>query len=208
MTAAYRVSFDDTLADQWFLGDLADAARIAPPQSPAPSPLGNRLDERTFRQGVKIELPEGVRLVLRVREPGVPLGFSFASYDMPVVSERVGQLLESLAPDDVQRIPVEVVDPVDVPGNWEILNIVALLDCIDHEHTQALRWDESDHHRLDLLGQYKYIRGLWLHADRLESNRIFRLVGYPRWVIVTAEIKDALEEAGVFGLRYWPVNMR
>lgn len=179
----YDVSFDPTIEDQWFLDAPHD-------------PDGNEIDPRTFTQGKRVVVSEG--LVVPIGEPGAPLEFSFGAFDMPVVSARVGEVLEQLAPDDVQRIPVRIEG---ADGPYEILNVVTAIDCIDRDRTVGTVWTEADH-RSDLAGEYRMIIELHLDSSRITSSRIFRVEGWEIALIVTEDVKAALEEIAPTGLQF------
>ncbi len=149
----YHSWFDSRDQDQWFLGDPHD-------------PAGRMVYPESFTGGERVEVPDG--LVVPVDNPGHPLDFSFGSFDMPVVTEPVGALLDRIAGADVQRIPVRVQGRSEP---YEILNVVTVVDCIDRERTIGELWTEEDGDT-DEVGGYRIVYELWLESrpDRRRAD--------------------------------------
>lgn len=141
---------------------------------------------------------EGAKLSMRVRHPGNRVDFSFGPFLLPIVTERVGSLIECLSPADIQRIPLDVKD---APGSYEILNVVTKIACIDSHRTVGEKWTEADH-RADLAGQWRGIYDLYLNTSGIGERRIFRVAGWTTALIVTDDLKTSLEQANVTGLDY------
>ncbi len=186
-TRFYRPWFDSRDRAQWFLGDPHDVA-------------GREVDPFVFTVGERVEVPDG--LVVPVDNPGHPVDFSFGSFAMPVVTEPVGALLESVAAADVQRIPVRVQGRSEP---YEILNVVTVVDCIDRERTNGKLWTEEDDEP-SKLGGYRMVFELWLDPDRIGGAQIFRLAERHVVMAVTEDVKLALEDAGVSGLTFKAIS--
>ena len=183
----YKLQFDSEDAGQWFL----EAPR---------TPEGSRVDPRIFTYGTPVETPDP--LTVPVRDPGHELDFSFAAFDMLVVTGRVGALIEHVAPGDIQRIPVRV-EPAT--GSFEILNVLPVIDCIDRDRTVGTFWTPDDG-RPEKVGQYRMIIDLKLDSARVGGHDIFRVGGWDIAVIVTERLKDALQREHVTGLTYRAVG--
>lgn len=185
MSAArlHRLLFDSRDQDQWFLGAPRDAT-------------GRELDPFIFMDGERLEVPD--RLVVPIDNAGHPLDFSFGAFDMPVVTEPVAALLARIATADVQRIPVRVEGRSEP---YEILNVVTVIDCIDRGRTVGALWTE-EHGQPSKIGGYRTADELWLDPARIEDARIFRPAGWSIVMAVTDDVKLALEDAKVSGLRF------
>jgi hypothetical protein len=190
----YELFFDAT-EDPWFLGD------------PEPS-----IDSWPFRRGERVEAPGELRLP--VTEPGRALDVTLRGGYILVVTERIGSLIEGLAPNDVQRIPARV-DSSD--ERYELLHVLARIDCVDWEHTPAkariqgnLRAERGTLASLaplierDKLRRHVMSRDMTLKTEGIEGPRIFRVIDWELWPIVTEEIKTALEQKGATG-EFYPV---
>jgi len=60
-----------------------------------------------------------------------------------------------------------------------------------------------------LIGEdHLYTHVMTLKADGLDGPRIFRVLRWDLWPVVTAEIKTALEERGVPGVSFQPLHTK
>lgn len=141
MTAYYRIVDDLSVPNRWFVG--------APVSS-----TGEEVDPRTFTKGIRVENIEA--LIAPLRHPGVPLDFASADFGMPVVSDRVGNVLTSVVPDAVQLIPVAVEG---APTGYQIMNVTRRVQCLDEDSSDVEWWTEADG-RPEKAGQYRAIREL------------------------------------------------
>jgi len=131
------------------------------------------------------------------------MDWTAADSALPVVTEKVAQILRDLAPDDVQLFPVSV------EGRREphfIVNAIRACACVDEgRSTDVRRWTKDDF-RPDLAGQYKVIGKLYIDPSRTGGHRFFRVKGWEVALIASEEIKHAFERAGVVGASFTPVT--
>lgn len=195
----YEIMFDPAVPDQWYLGAGVDAA-------------GRELDDYLLSEGREVEVTGG--LVVPIVEPGRPLEFNFASAYGILVTKRVAELLGELVPYDLQRIPARVES---MQGCYELLNLLSTIDCLDRERTLAEVLVKGDPEPVKkgtlaslapLLDHNPSLHAgvmpsdVRLDASGIDGPRLFRVEGRVTWPILTQEVKTALEEAGVTGLRY------
>jgi len=188
------------LPGTWYLDDLYDSA-------------GQRFDERDFTYGLPIELGPPMRLALydtdtmvdvvpplmvTVPRDGTPTDYTLAGIDMPVITRRVGELLGRLAGTEIQRIPVRV-DGHD--EQYEILNVISVVPCIDTKRSRIMWWTEADG-RPDKVGQPRMISKFVLDRAALTGHNILIPKEWRVVVLVSEVLKVALEEAGVTGVRF------
>lgn len=166
MPAWYRLE-DDGRPGKWFLGAPRDAH-------------GHALDPGVFNRGEAVDVPGPV--VLAVKQHGFPVDVSLAAFDTPVVSRRVGALLETLAPDDVQQVPARIEG---VSVGVEILVVRHAEACLD----QASSVDED-------------VAWMTIAPDRTNGRAIFRVVGAEGAIVVVDRIREALEAAPIVGVRF------
>ncbi len=198
-TGLYRLYFDT--------GD-PDPISLEPPDP--------KVDSEGFRRGEPVD-PAPELLRFPVKSPGTEVDVIVkGGYWVGVVArERVGALVGSLAPGDVQRIPARVGASEQ---RWELLHVLARIDCVDWEHTPATAYEADGSFRKgtlaslaplidrDKLDRHVIIRDMTLRTAGIEGPRIFRVVDWGLFPIVTAEIKEALEQEGVTGVAYHPVR--
>ncbi|GEN05952.1 hypothetical protein SAMN05443572_102930 [Myxococcus fulvus] len=157
-------------------------------------------DPWVFKKGRRIESPGWLRIPVDV--PGKVFDFTLAGISTPVVHVRVATLLTELAPEEVQVIPVEI------PGHAEqysILVATRLIECIDDTSSREVeRWMEEDG-RPEKVGHYRDVDGLRIDTSKVGDAKLFRTWGWSVALIVSEDLKLALEALGVTGMRFTEV---
>lgn len=196
-TGLFELFFDAT-PDPWFLGD------------PEPS-----IDSWPFRRGERIEVPD--ELWLPVSRPGRTLEVTFrggGGGGIIVVTQRIGALIETLAPEDVQRIPARVEGTDE---RYELLHVLSRIDCVDWEQTRAQARREGETRSetgtlaslaplIDRARLHRHVMSydMTLNTEGIVGPRIFRVVDWDLYPVVTQELKAALEHEGATGLEFQP----
>jgi hypothetical protein len=161
---------------------------------------GEDLDPWQFGHGQAVDGPKD--MVFRQSVPGSPLDYSEASFSIPVVSQRLKELLERLGVvDEAQFFPARV-ESREEP--WFVLNATRLVDCIDESQClRTVRWKPEDG-RPDRVGEYRVVEGMRIDPGRVGGARIFRAWGWPV-LVVSEELKQAMEQEGITGTRFTEV---
>ena len=171
--------------------------------------LHDTLDTHGQKVGPRLYLNEAPirfdgRLRVPILHPGSPLDFSLADAgDFPVVTEKVASTLTELAPGDMQLYPAEV-DSRTEP--YFLVNVVRLVRCIDDERCAEVRYGEPDDNLPDELGYYRSVYGMRIDPSKVGDAQVFRPWGYPAALLVSEDVKDALERTGATGLRFTAVT--
>jgi hypothetical protein len=187
LSAFHRVLDDLDHPGRWHLRAPATAA--GGPVDPWPFTSARPLDG----------LPE---LQVPVRHPGLPLDFTFAGFDVPVVSGAVKAALAALAPELVQWIGVKVTgQPVPVTS-FAILNALRKARCLDESRSAFVPWTVADR-RPDRVGSYRMVTRLVIDPARAPSD-IFRIEGWKVALIVSDAVRSAL--APFSGIRFEAVS--
>lgn len=145
-------------------------------------------------------------------EPGPALDITIIGWDF-LVNEDIASLIGQLAPNDVQRLPARVES---TDGHYELLNVLARIDCVDREQTPAIAYvgDPPELRKGTLaslapfIGPEERLIGhvmndeMRLRSDGIDGARVFRVTSWDLWPVVTEEIKAALEEYGATGVDY------
>ncbi|AKI98807.1 Hypothetical protein AA314_00434 [Archangium gephyra] len=155
---------------------------------------GQKIDPWQFTEGRRLE-PQGV-IRFPVRPEGVVLEFTLDSFATPVVHGRVVQLFERLGIQDVQFLPVEVEGHA---GPWFILNALRILRCIDDARCAEVRYFTPQDGQPEKVGEYKNVRGMRIDPARTEGAHLFRPWGWYLSLIVSEDLKRALEREGLTG---------
>ncbi|HVG61429.1 MAG TPA: DUF1629 domain-containing protein [Hyalangium sp.] len=160
---------------------------------------GRTVDDGQFTDGRSLSI-EG-RLCIPVEVAGRPLDFSEAGIKIPVIHVKVASVFSELAPNDVQLFPVHIKGQ---PEQYLLLVATRLIRCIDERASKVQRWTPEDG-RPDKVGQYYAVDHLHVEKTKVGSARVFRPEGWEIALIVSEEIKEALERIGATGVKFQEV---
>jgi hypothetical protein len=184
MPRYYELLDDRRSQGRWHLGPPVDAR-------------GEEIDPWQFKEGRALELGGIPRFPLDV--PGHPLDFCWAAFSIPVVHERFAQLFAKMSVEGVQFIPAQVEGH---SGPWFILNALRIIRCIDDARSgQVQHWKPEDN-QPEKLGEYRVVSGMRVDPSKVGDSKVFRPWGWTVALIVSEEIKEALERTGVTGTRF------
>jgi hypothetical protein len=136
---------------------------------------GEYLTAGHFWQGIAHTDPDP--LETSVFSQGNATDFTIVSGGTPIISRRLGRHISTLAKCNVQRIPITVHG---AEGEYEILNILSILDAIDYEKSHI----DYDPNEIGI--RIRTVYSLRVKNEGIE-NSIFRLVGWKLAIIVTGE---------------------
>ena len=154
------------------------------------------MDEGLFRRGATVHMTDRLRIPVEIA--GKPLDFTLAAVGLPVIHVRVASMFAELVPDDVQLLPVDVEGQ---PDQYLILVAKRLIRCIDEKASRIELWTHEDgvpH----MVGRYASVRDMRIDKAKAGSAKVFRCEGWIGPLIISGEIKDALERMGVTGTRF------
>ena len=182
----FDLKIDVEIPGRWYLAEPTTSA-------------GEEVDDIwAFMQGRPVEVRD--RLRIPIFRPGKPLDIEFAGAGQtPIVSERVASVFREMAPGDVQLFPVEVAGQSEP---FSLLNVAREIRCIDEAACKEVRLWTMEGGRPDRIGQYHVVSGLRIDKSKVGDARVFRLWGYHAPIIVSGEIKEALERTGLTGGRF------
>ena len=157
---------------------------------------GQQVDDRRFRYGEPVHIQGRLRIPIEIA--GKPLDYTEAGVGLPVVHVQVASIFAELAPEDVQLIPVDVADQSD---QYLILVATRLIDCIDEKASRFDRWTPEEG-VLHTIRRYSIMYELHIDKAKVGSAKVFRLEGWMGPLIISGELKDALERMGATGTRF------
>jgi len=156
---------------------------------------GQEIDPWQFDEGRWLE-PQGL-IRFPVRPDGRTLDFTLAAFSIPVVSSRVVQLFERLGIQrEVQFLPVEVEGHA---GPYFILNTLSIIRCIDDSRCGEVRYFKPEDGQPEKVGQYKVVYRMRIDPTRAGDVHIFRPWGWRVALVVSEELKEAMEREGLTG---------
>ncbi|MDC0710480.1 hypothetical protein POL68_18525 [Stigmatella sp. ncwal1] len=157
---------------------------------------GRKVRDWDFVRGTRVHV-EG-RLKIPIKIAGRPLDFCWALLSVPVVHVKVASMLVERAPSDVQLIPADIEGQ---PDQYLVLVATRLIRCIDDEASEVSFWT-PEHGVPDKVGQYMGVDRLRIDKRKVGSAKVFRPEGWEVALIVSEEIKNAIEDMGVTGARF------
>ncbi|NVJ20692.1 MULTISPECIES: imm11 family protein [Myxococcus] len=179
---------ENVQAGSWYLGDPEDER-------------GQEVEDPwSFRAGRPVQIKGPLKIP--IDEPGKALDFSTAGVGVtPVVHVRVAEIFKELAPDDVQFIPVSIKGH---PDQYLILVATKLIRCIDDAASRVQRWEPEDG-LPEKVGQYYAVDDMRIDLGKVGDAKVFRTEGWDIALIVSEDIKKALERAKATGVKFSPV---
>lgn len=139
------------------------------------------------------------RLRMPIDRPGRVVDFSLAGIGTPVVHVRIASLLSKLAPNDVQFLPVEIEGQAD---HFCIFIATRLVRCIDDAASAEVEYWKAEDGRPEKVGQYRKVSGLRIDSSKVGDARVFRTWGWSIVLIISEEIKNALERTEATGASF------
>ncbi|NMO17743.1 hypothetical protein HPC49_41150 [Pyxidicoccus fallax] len=158
---------------------------------------GREVDPWQFNEGRRLDLD--ARLRLRVALPGRELDFSLTGLGIVVVHERVARVLERMGVRDVQLIPVEVEG---CSSAYFILSVLSTIRCIDDARCEEVQHWKPEDGQPEKVGEYRVVAGMRIDPTRVGDAHLFRPWGWSVALIVSDELKRALEHEGITGTRF------
>jgi hypothetical protein len=178
--------------------DLADDVHV-PHRWHLASPIdghGRKVQDWDFKRGTP--LPVEGRLKIAIKISGRPLDFSEAGLRVPIVHVKVASMLAERAPGDVQLLSADIEGQSD---QYLVLVATRLIRCIDEEASEVSFW-RPEHGVPEKVGHYMGVDRLRIDKVKVKNAKVFRPEGWSSSLIVSEEIKDALERMGATGTRF------
>ncbi|MBE4753778.1 hypothetical protein G4177_37125 [Corallococcus sp. ZKHCc1 1396] len=190
MTRRYfELSEDVYVPHRWYLGDPVDEHSV------------EIEDPWMFRAGKPVQL--NGRLRVPIDEPGRPLDFSGAGVGAaPIVHVKVATVFARLAPDDIQLLAVDVEGQ---PEQFSLLVTTRMIRCIDDKASREVRYWEPRHEQPEKVGKYMSVAGMRIDPSKVGNAQVFRPWGWSIALIVSEDLKTALERTGATGMHFTEV---
>ena len=181
-------TFFDVLDDvqfphRWHLGDPFDLA-------------GAQIDPRMFTAAKRTGILGPLKVAVDI--PGAPMDFTFAAFDMPVLTKRAAGILEEFCKGGIERIPVVTGSSIE---EYEICNVLTVVNCLDETRSIVMYWEDIDG-RPDKVGRYRQVAEMKINHDLAKGFHVFRLGGWKIALIVSGDVKRVLEDEHVTGIKF------
>lgn len=162
--------------DRWFLGSPITEA-------------GEELDARIFLDARVLH--DIGRLRLPITQEGAHQDFTMAEWEMPVLENSFAEELLSVAPNDVQLIPI-AIEGEQHP--FSVLNVLHRIRCLD-ESRSTITWWPANAAIADLAGTYLTVSDIHIDPTRVGASQMFRIDGWVSALIVSEPVGAILADA-------------
>ncbi|MFP2900930.1 imm11 family protein [Corallococcus sp. 4LFB] len=145
-------------------------------------------------------LPDPGSIKSQVSHPGTQRAFVFGGVERtPIVSEALANVFRTLAPNDVQLFPVSIEG---APERYFVVNATKVVDAIDEARCREVHHHDEDDPAPGYEGEYDWIYGLRIDPSKTEGAQVFRLKKFKTALIVSEDVKNALEGVGNLGVSF------
>jgi hypothetical protein len=110
--------------------------------------------------------------------------------NIPLVSKRFIETLQTMGIDNFQVFPAEVSDPEG--KQYFSFNVLGNVSCLDLSGSE---YEEDD-------GDIEEIFSLVLDAERAADHHLFRLAEFPILLIASEQLKSACESSRIKGMKF------
>jgi hypothetical protein len=185
----FRLKEDMTDPGRWLLGTPIDAE-------------GQEARSWLFMRGAPAHV-DG-RLRVPIDHPGEALDFSLADVGgFPVVTQKVASVLSERAPDDIQLFTVTVDSR---PEPYFLVNAVRTVKCIDDEASEEVQFWTPEDGQPERVGEYRVVAGMRIDPSKVAGVRVFRPWGWRVALLISEDVKEALERTGATGMDFTEVT--
>ncbi|WP_223641277.1 imm11 family protein [Corallococcus sp. EGB] len=143
------------------------------------------------------------RIKLPLDLEGESRDYAHAAFGTPVVNAKLAAIFQELASNEVELIPVEVDSHA---GPYFILNALRTFPCIDTEASSEVAYWREEDGIPEKVGKLFSISGMRIDPSKVGDAKVFRPSEWKGSLIVSEDIKDAMERAGITGAKFEAVT--
>ncbi|EPX58209.1 hypothetical protein D187_004246 [Cystobacter fuscus DSM 2262] len=158
---------------------------------------GQKINPWRFTKSQWLE-PQGT-IRFPVNPDGLTLDFTVDAFGTPVVHGRMVQLFERLGIQEVQFLPARIEGHM---GPFFILNTLRTLRCIDDTRCEEVQYWKPEDGQPEKVGRYRVVAGMRIDPLKVGDARIFRTWGFSLGLIISEDLKQAMEAEGLTGTRF------
>lgn len=182
----FELADDVYVPDRWHLATPTDSH-------------GEEVHDSDFWNGTPVHLQDRLRVPVEIA--GKALAYTEAGIHIPVVHDRVASIFAEFAANDVQLLPVDVEGQ---PDPYFILVATRRIRCIDEKASRFDRWTHEAG-LPEMVGRYFAVYELRIDKAKVGSAQVFRCEDWHSPLIISEDIKSALEAMGATGTRFTEV---
>ncbi len=174
----YELADDINFPNRWYLGDVAFADNWE---------LAHSLDpEREYE--------------IEVCRDGSEMDYTCnEAYGVSVVSKKFKEAL--LGVDDIEFAKANIIGK-KTDSEFYIMALPKELECINEKESEFQKFEVNDPVRPDKAGEYRGFFKMVVNPEKCAGFNIFRVKGFSIAIVVSAQVKQNLESAGVLGAQF------
>jgi hypothetical protein len=161
----------------------------------------------SFIRGERLGALPPLTLRKRAGDGGTFVDYMGASPSCLVVSNRFLEALRSAGVDNVDYYPAQLIDEASgkTTAGHHVANVVGLVACVDREKSvyTLMGGGPTDVIRRNGVLEFK---ALHLDYSKVQGAKLFRLFEKTTVIVVHESVKDAIEKAGLRGIRLVPAE--
>lgn len=179
----YRLTEDMSIHGRWYL-----------------SPINNVSYEEQWNFIVKPFFQARDTLNVPIKIQGTKTDYTEnLTYNIPIISNKAKIVLEKYG---ISLSQVNILDLQDEEKNSYYAMGVDILDCVNEDFSEYIKYEESDHVAPDRIGDYKFFNKLVLDKEKINTKHIFRIKGFLIYLIVSEELKECMESQLLSGVLF------
>lgn len=126
--------------------------------------------------------------------------FGLADNAWPIFSPGMRNLIEVIATGLIQFLPFRFQRPngTDQVNSYYVGQVLTLVDCLDRKRTQV----RKDWEPINEWGDFGTYRPFVLSRALIGDERLFRIRGNCRSIVIREDLKEAIENAGFCSQRF------
>ena len=179
----FKLTDDMDVPRRWLLGTPVDSQN-------------RKVSDWDFKKGKPVQVEGPLKIPIKLK--GRPLDYSWAGVMIPVFHVKVTSIFSERAPSDVQLIPADIEGQ---PEPYFVLVATRLIRCIDETASRVRFW-KPEHGVPEKVGHYIGMDRLRIDKTQVGNAKVFRPEGWPVALLLSEDIKDALEQMGATGTRF------
>lgn len=177
----YRLTEDMSINNKWYLSPINDASYI---------------EQWNFITKPLFEVRDVLNISVEIK--GVITDYTEnLIYNIPIVSNKVGVILEQYG---VSLSRVNILDFKTIENHSYYAMSADILDCVNDEISEYVKYKKGDHVMPERLGDYKFFNKFVLDKKKIKNKHIFRVKGFLIYLIVSETIKKSLEDESLSGI--------
>lgn len=163
---------------------------------------GEYLPGNAFSSGERLD--GKMKVEVAISSPGISLDYEQATPGVPILSQRLCEILHGVCDDQVEFVPIEIAGDSSLRF---VLNTLYVIRCID-EIKSSVRYCGEEQKLIDPNRRIESIWNMHLLREPIAQLHIFRPADWEVALIVSDVLRQAILDAGdITGIHFVPMNL-